>query len=330
MRIELIALVAGFGLAVLIACGGGSRADTPIVDEPKDLYCQSLKELPERGLACLHCNHPKARIQSLVLSNVLLRSCLDKPVISWLIDGSFGFDPEYMASEIDKLTLSQRTPTVIFYLYNGASQRKYKTTDVPGFETNTEPSRFRHNIQHDGATRDAYRQMIAARVPLFEHAVNAGARVILVVGLEDNLNDTAFDSLLALTREVVGALPVEYARNPCKSCYPGNEGGIPAGVIEEKHTAGIAYNNSGIVTNDGQCFKFDAEQPSDKERTLDDLAESRDRAGEIGAVYALWSGRRQGLTCKDNRPAGYASPDDRLYATPNEAEQTELIRFLVN
>lgn len=327
MRIELIWITA---ICLLIACGSsGDSAPLPI-EEPKDPFCSTLTTLPDRGLACLHCNHPHAREQALILSDTLLKSCHAAPVMNWLIDGSFGHDPEFMAGQITSLASFGRHPTAIFYLYNGASQRRYKSTEVPGFGTKIEPGEFRHRIQHDGALRDSYRAMIRDRLPLFEHALNNGARVILVIGLEDNLDDRAFNSMLNLTREVVGALPVEYARNPCKSCYEGNEGGILAGILEEKHTAGIAYNSNGIVTNDGQCFKFDAEFPSDKDRTLDDLRESRDSAARIGATYVLWSARAQGLPCNGNTPGSPQSPDERIYAKPNEAEQKELIRFLVN
>lgn len=331
MRLELLFSITAIMLMAFISCGkGGGENLPPIVDEPKDPYCQALIPTPERGVACLQCNHSRARAQALILSDTLLKSCHSAPSINYLIDGSFGYDPVFMAGEIDKLASGGRHPTIMFYLYNGASQRKYKSTEVPGFATTMEPGEFRHKIQHDGKLRDSYRAMVRARLPLFEHAHNAGARVILVIGLEDNLDDRAFNSMLQMTRDVVIPLPVEYARNPCKSCYDGNQGGIPDGVLEERHTPGIAHNEGGIVTNDGDCFRFDSEQPGDNERTLDDLRESRDRAAQIGATHVLWTAKYQGLWCRDNKPGGTVSPDDRNYAIPTEAEQKEIIRFLVN
>lgn len=287
-------------VAVLQSCGG----DKLKFSEPK----QSPLVPVARGLSCIHCLHPNAFLQAEQLVEVLFESKVQRPVMNFLVDGSFGLDHSVLEDLMFPLTLDGREPIAVLYLTNGASQRQCMITPVEGFATNICPREFRDLIQFSPFIRSEYVNLVSSVLPTIDALEAEKIQVIIVPGLEDNLTNSAFDELFALTREALPARPVDYARNPCPGCYSGNETGLPSGVLLETHT--IAPADGEIVTNDG------------RDVSLEVLSTLRDLSADGQQIFILWDKQRQGLT---DVPV---DPDLRDYPLLEPEEQTELTDWL--
>ena len=292
--------------------------------------CDYLLDGPPRGLACLHCTQPEARVSAQQIRNVLISSCVKNIAINYLVDGTFGFDEVFLTDEITELTRGGRRLFVSFYLSNGPAQRRYRSTRIDGFGTKIAPWEFRQRIQYDPVFIGQYQQIVDRLVPVLRYAQQRGAVISLVPALEDNLTNSAFKSMYDATLDVLPAsLLVSVGRNACGyTCYDGNEVGVPDGVFKEVHTAS-PYNvaGGGISTNDGVDYTSAASPSTGAETTLDALRSLRNAAGDNNSIFILWSAKRQGLS-SNFRQSGYPIPRERSYANISLRERSELIAFL--
>ena len=307
-------------------------ADSLLLQELRNnTPCASLLDGASRGLACLHCTQPQARAQAILLHRLLRQSCLRRISINYLVDGTFSFDKDFLINQISELTQGDRQVFISFFLANGAAQRRFDITRIDSFATQISPQEFRERIEHDPELQEQYLMLVRRLIPVLEHAHAEGARLALIPYLEDNLNNRAFEVLLALTQSVLPPnLPLLFGRNPCGTqCYPGNEDGIPPGVFEEQHTADMFIQTAnGIVTNDGQDYASLATAPNPLARTcLNQLRMVRDVSATQNNSFILWSARRQGLP-PDIDTQLFPIPAGRHYDVPTEAEQVEIIEFL--
>ncbi len=293
--------------------------------------CTRLIPSPPRGLACLHCMHPKAKAQSALIVDLLRRSCLQTIAINYLVDGYFGYDEQRLKDHISKLTSGGRKLIIEFYLFNGPVQRRWQSTTANSFGIRISPKEFRRRINTDYELQSQYQQLVTRLVPVIRYARSRGANVLLVPSLEDNLDDDSFKQLYQLTKDAVPpSLGVSYGRSPCPSCYSGNEAGVPQGVFLEAHTASPYFSVShGIVSNDGEGYYppgINTKSPWNSV-TLSELLPVQDKAADKMNIFILWSADRQGL---GGNVALHVlpHPDARHYAVPGNEEQKEIISFL--
>ncbi len=293
--------------------------------------CDRLLLGPPRGLACLHCLHPKAQGQAEIISSILLRSCLKNVALNYLVDGTFSFDEGFLLEQIRYLSDEGRNLSLVFYLGNGPAQRRYSSTRINGFGAKISPEEFRGRIHSDPGLQAQYQRLVSRLVPVIRYARQNRARVYLVPMLEDNLDDSSFEKLFELTLDVLGPdSQAAVVRNPCGYvCYDGNSIGLPDGVGDEAHIMVPPINSeSVIVTNDGRDYRSPAKgDPGSAVINLADLSMLRDAAAQKGIVFILWDAARQGLP-EDYERTQFALPQDRTYKIPSTAEQEELISFL--
>ena len=331
MRTAILAL----SLTALTFCSGfsgclspGSETDssesTPEPDSQQQSKCAELIDGQPIGLACIHCAHPNAHAQALVLADIVRDSCRRRLAVNYLIDGRFGYDDSFVAEHISKLA-ADRELTVIFYLTNGAAQRRRDTSAPNEFASGIGPEEFRRRILNDTDFREGYRQIVR-RAMLIKTLSPVDVAFILIPGLEDNMPDWTFQNVLSLTKEVAGN-EVSYGRNPCLNCYDDNGSYIPPGVIEESHPSGFYSGTAyGIVFTDGRSYTFSTEPSS--ETPLSALTALRNDSQNSANIFLLWTGKYQGVVSSGDRIVLRPPPDERTYATPSAAEISALISFL--
>ena len=284
-----------------------------------------LLEAPWRGISCLHCLHPLAPEGPQPIVQVLTNSCLKRVMTAFVIDGTFGWNPDAVRTSLDSLSSEGREAWVHFYVYNGPAQRRWSSGLFHSFAV-MHPATFLRKLKESLGFQDVYREIVETRVaPLVEYALARGIKVSIAPGLEDTLDREGFQVALALTKS---ALPspekVTWARSACYKCRGEGSQSLPLGVIKEIHTSRTDSSLSdGIVHTDGEYFRFKGDNdPSmprlGKWRALLEAAESRSNA------FLLWVPKYQ------DAPPGLLprSPDAREYKRPSKSEERELIRFL--
>lgn len=289
--------------------------DTTTARTLSSITCPNLIDTTPRGIACLHCMHPNSKEQRKVIAQIMKDTCLKNLATNFLVDGTFSFDPYAVVEFIDSLSTEGRQLFLTFYLTNGSTQRRWRTTKVNGFATGIAPEVFRDAIINNDKAQAAYQDIVKSMIPVIRYANTRGVKVQLVPALEDNLDDASFQKIADLTLEALpNELVVSLGRNPCPRCYLGNTGTVPSGYFREVHTANaINVINDGVVTNDGEDAR------------LEELASVRDRAKNKNSQFILWNNKRQGLP---NDLRTYPTVDDRVYAIPDDNEYNEIVDFL--
>ncbi|MCC6220060.1 MAG: hypothetical protein IT291_02345 [Deltaproteobacteria bacterium] len=303
-------------------------------EQDADNICSRLLPGSPRGLSCLHCTQPEARNQARVLVNTLLQSCVKNVAISFLVDGTFGFDEGFLKEQIDTLSASGRKLFISFYLLNGATQRQWKGTSINAVGTKTPPEEFRKRLFSDTKLQSDIQQLVLRLLPVIRHAKHAHSDVTLILALEDNLTDKAFAKLSEIVSAVVPTtLMLRFGRNACVGCYPGNQGGIEDGYVEEVHTLSAAMAKSvadGIVSNDGLYYSWDEESAADSAGgtlpTLQDLGAVRDAAQSKNNAFLLWTGEFQGRFIVEERIPIH--PSRRNYVMPAPRQISRIMEFL--
>lgn len=298
----------------------------PVPPTPTDPYCSSYLEVPQRGIAMLHCNQTEARgknCEKIVES--MLRSCVRKLAANYLVNGTFTFTPSHMQHDINLLTSNGRSPEFIFYLLNGPGQRRCESTQDPSFEVRICPDKFRQKVNNnDTSVINNYKNNISRLLPTIDFAQARGGKVSVVVMLEDNLNQSAFKKLAEIAKQMLPA-NVRVGRNPCPGCAGGDDG-VPNGYFLEKHPdnpAGVKIDY-GVITNDGDGFDFPGEnEPYPRKVSWEQLVHTMLAANHRGNTFLLWHHRNQGLTGGNLPP-----PASRPYKQLTESHVNFYINFL--
>lgn len=307
----------------LSSCRTDSPEPPPPPPPPSE--CPVLLDTPPIGMSTLHCNQNEARPQCEQIVEVVRKSCVKRPVLNYLVNGTFGRNPLHMQHDINELTKDGRELTLILYMTNGPGQRRCRGTQDPSIDVKMCPDDFRYNVRTNGSFREKLRDIAREYQSVIDFAKQKGARVIIIPGLEDNLNATSFTSLYELYRSVFGN-ELSYCRNPCRSCYGGNDGHIPSGLCEEKHASNAnAFSiTNGIVSNDGKTFLFPGEDTGyPRAVAISELRSARNKAGQTGNAFILWKAEMQGL-----RGGQLPPPAGRRYQVPSESEWGIIDSFL--
>lgn len=288
----MICFICIIGLfSYVLGCGGGGGSSPNI-----DIWgCKSLVETTPRGVSTLQCNIAPARPECESIIAAMGASCISHPALNYLVDDTFGFDLEAMRSDIHKLSSGGRTVHVLFYLYSGPTQRRYKTQTYGGFGTKMSPEEFRNGLWNDPSVQSGYKNLLVRILPLISDITSLGGSSYISIGLEDNLTDSSAERALWLLRQVDSALV--FGRSPCQNCWPGNGGHIPDGMFQEDH---LCYPESlnqinGWVTNDGKSFVLVGQPASPGSCPIEAVRAVRDKASSTGNTWLLWNEQLQGL-----------------------------------
>ncbi len=305
--------------------------ESPSTDLAKWVACPELLDLPPRGIACLQCTQPEAASQADALVQILLESCIRRVAINYLVDGSFSYDQGLLERHINALTADGRELSLLFYLSNGPSQRRYKSKPLKGFGTDMSPSDFRERIQRDAALQKEYSNLVSGLLPMLQLASSRKAKILIVPMLEDNLDIESFRQMVKLVKNSIPpGIDYRVGRNPCPKCSDGADGEIDEGIFKETHNMRSADNfENGVVTNDGDASVFEKDaHKGDKFISLEQLKFGRDEAGKRNSVFILWSAARQGLQQVENGSYPRRSATEREYSLPSETERQEILQFL--
>jgi len=290
--------------------------------------CDKLSEFidKESSHAGLHCLVGKAHDANCDdIAQLILDTKYERVGMNFIIGGGFGNDAGRLNHYVNFLSQGGRKLLLELYVTNGASPRGYQSTPVKGLGTQTKPEDFRWQVQHDPTVREAYKNNIKRYKTAYESLLKLGGKLVLVPQLEDNLDDAAFNALVALTREAwhetgVHDLPMQITRNPCVGCYAGNMGGIPANVNVEHHRPHEWTYKDSIATNDGVEIIINGETTTyPRVSRLADMPQSKDNA------FILWCGKCQGL----GSDAG-ADVNGRNYHRYSSVERQIVLDYLKN
>lgn len=289
----------------------------------------SLIDLPPRGLSLLHACQPQARKQVDAISDITVASGLLRPAVNILCSGDFGWDAEYLSVLVRKYSQGGRTPHILFYLTNGPVARHWQTLQMKGYGSALPPEQFRQKIMSDKQFQNGFQDLARRLVVIVKEIHQLGGQAYIVPQLEDNQTDKSFAVMLDLTRAALPHdLPVRFGRNPCVSCYPGNEGGLPAGCFleEHHHSASTEFTvENGVVSNDGCAYAFPGETPAFRPcLPLAKFSPIQSRTGQMNSIFLLLSPKYQGLPNQST----ILPPEKRIYVMPTEAEKTALLEFL--
>lgn len=320
----IVSVMAVIFLGLLLTSIFTSCKDKPN-KPPVPQECPQMLNYPPRGISCIQCNVPKAEAQSNKIVDIIYKSCIQNPAISYLVDGSFGFNEQLMGSHIASLSSNGRKPHVVFYLTNGPAQRACSNPPYPGHGISTCPPAYRQRIQTDRALQEDLQRLASRLSNLSNQIVSAGGKVYIVPQLEDNQNLQSFNAMVSLIKPHVHPQAI-IMRNPCPGCYAGNDGHIPSGVQSEEHMhqANAFYHHGGAVTNDGAEVLWPGESTTYPRRiSLQDMFGSRLRAEQIGKLFLFWKASFQGLG-GDTLP----HPANRDYKMPTEQQAQDITRWL--
>jgi len=147
-----------------------------------------------------------------------------------------------------------------------------------------------------------------------------------VVMLEDNLTAESYRAMKDIAFSVLGDR-VEYMRNPCPGCYPGNDTDSLGDAVEY-HTAGglPRLSPQDAVSLDGSGLLFEGERnPRALSAQVVANLISESLAQRL-SYFSLWRAERQGIY--NNVPSSH--PDQRVYEVPTREQQLveiDLLRF---
>jgi hypothetical protein len=286
--------------------------------------CRSLRDLSPRGFACFHCMHPAAPGKAAPFITILEESCIRRPSLSFVLDGSFGYDESQILEAIDRLSQGGRTFYLHLYLYNGPAQRRWQAGVFNSFAI-MEPVRFRYLLQKDRNFQRVFRQRVQKMLPILQYAHNAGAKVSLAPAIEDNLNRASFRTAISLIRaEIPRDLRPRLVRSACSDCYRGNDVAAFPGVATERHLIIPNFTlQHGVISTDGEYFRFADEPNVENYPRLVELLPVLSAAAAKSNLFHLWVWKYQ------DAPPGFLprSPDDRVYQAPTDSEARQLRNF---
>lgn len=268
--------------------------------------------------------HPHAPEGSAPVVQLLQTSCLRRVIITFVVDGSFGWSEDEVRSAVKALRSNGQEVWLHLYVYNGPAQRRWASGLFHSFAI-MDPLVFRRRMQTDPTLQREYRSIVRERVvPLLNFARDQGAKVSVAPGLEDNLDDAGFrQALKLLDSEIPHKLKPRYVRSVCYQCQIGNGRALPNNVLYEEHSDQYFRRvHHGIINTDGRYFRFKEEVNSLP--LLSDWKPLLQSASQAGNAFILWVGHFQDAPPYE-RPK---SPDQRNYRGPTQSESAQIIEFL--
>lgn len=287
--------------------------------------CPQLLNTGWRGMNCLYCLHPQAPQNSGPITQLLKDTCLKNVMISFVIDGSFGWKQGEMERAVRELRQAGRNVWMHIYVYNGPAQRRWQSNVFDSFAV-MDPSVFRKKIVTNTSLKAAFVRVVKTRVlPAAAFAVSMGARVSIAPGLEDSLDDVGFRMSARLLRSAMGsAVPYTLVRSSCFRCEQSVGRFRPRGSLLEEHDDQLfPYRWDGIISTDGRYFRFSYE--TSEHPTLQELRDTwLGRATRQRNAFLLWVPHYQ-----DAPPGLVPRPlSERNFRGPTPLESREIIEFL--
>jgi hypothetical protein len=279
-----------------------------------------------RGYTMLYAMQSQAR--PVVESNIqaLLGSRVREPHIGVLIDGTFGRDFAYLKDIITRLSADGRALTLVLYLSNGPTMRKWNETPIDQhIFARISPEEFRLQIRRNVTLRAEFLAVVLQAKDVFEHSAGLGAgnTNLAVVMLEDNLEVLSYRALREIAAEQLGSI-AGFVRNPCVRCREGNDDNT-LGDPREEHALdrfGILKSGDGYSL-DGVSFRYPSGEGSGvtPEQLVNYLNEStRKGLRYFGLWREEWQGVKEGIPNK--------RPEERLYVASSPDQQAFEIEML--
>lgn len=315
--------------------GGTTNAPAGVVPSPTPVPTPEQVDLLERvagqarGYTALALMQPEARASSEKLVEIMLRAQLAQGYLGVLVDGTFGFDVAYLRSVVERLHYGDRSLVLALYLTNGATQRRFEETPIRAPFVTIEPAEFRQRIKFDERVRNEFRTLVRRIRPIVElnEQLHPESETVVVVMLEDNLDRSSYFTMRSIAQEELPPT-VQYVRNPCMGCYPGNDEDRVDDALELHAVDQLPRLGAGDgFTLDGTSFTFPWE-PQEGVPGLEQVRAFLDASFAQGLRYfGLWRAERQGIPQNDSS-AQLRLPADREYEVPSEAQALEEIALL--
>jgi len=278
-----------------------------------------------RGYTMLYLMQPEARQTVERQVQAMLDAEVQDLYLGVLVDGTFSKDFDYFRSVLSRLSADGRQLTLVVYLSNGPTMRRFDRTPIEAGFNQIDPIEFRDLIREDPAVRARFVQMVEEAQPIFQYnkSLNSRNTNIAVVMLEDNLDSTSYLAMRQLAGSVLGD-SVIYMRNPCPGCYAGNDLYSYGDRIELHAPEGLhALSVGDGFTLDGESYHFPGEATGGG-LSLDEVEFFKGMSMDQGLRYfGLWRTQRQGL-----HDGQSVHPRDRHYEVPSDAQIEKEIELL--
>jgi hypothetical protein len=274
----------------------------------------------------LYAMQPQARQATEANVQALLSARVREPYIGVLIDGTFGRDFSYLKDIITRLSADGRALTLVLYLSNGPTMRKWDVTPIDQhIFARINPEEFRLLIRRNITLRTEFLAVVLQAKDVFSHNISQGAgnTNLAIVMLEDNLDVLAYRSLREIAAEQLGSMS-SFMRNPCIGCFPGNDDDT-LGDAREEH----ALNRFDILkagdgySLDGVGFRYpngEGSGVSPEQMTAMIKESTRRNLRFFGLWQEQWQGVREGVLNK--------RPEERIYEPSNPDQQGYEIEML--
>lgn len=274
-----------------------------------------------RGYTMLYAMQPEAR--AVVEANVeaLLNARVREPYIGVLIDGTFGRNFGYLKEIIQRLSSEGRALTLVLYLSNGPTMRKWEVTPIDQhIFARISPEDFRLQIRRNARLRAEFLAVVLQAKDVFQYSASVapGNTNLAIVMLEDNLDVLAYRSMREIAAEQLGTI-AGFVRNPCVKCWPGNDDDTLGDAREEHELARFNVLRSGDgYSLDGVSFKYPNGEGAgvSAEQLGEYLTDSVQRGLRyFGLWREEWQGVRAGVPNKRPEERTYIAslPDQQVF-----------------
>lgn len=279
-----------------------------------------------RGYTMLYLMHPGARQTVERQLDAMLRSNVGELYLGVLTDGTFEQDFAYLADVVKRIGEESRALTLVLYLSNGATMRRFETTPIVAGFNRIDPIQFRALIRFDQGIREEFLQMARAVRPVLEarRLFSPTGRNIVIPMLEDNLDADSYLAMRDLARSVLGDVST-FVRNPCPNCGVEGSDVFSFGDGLEIHPPleGFVVTSEDGVTLDGTGYYFDGESPGLAISVEETKALALQTFESSALYFGLWRAGRQGLFGGPD-----VHPDERIYEVPTDEQLEQEIEIL--
>lgn len=172
-----------------------------------------------RGYTMLYAMQPEARAVVESQVQALLSARIREPYIGVLIDGTFGRDFTYLKDIIKRLSVGGRSLTLVLYLSNGPTMRKWKETPIDALFSRIDPVEFRQTIRRAQNLQNQFLAVATQAHDIFEFNLSVGSSNsnVAIVMLEDNLDAASYRVMRDLANQQIESI-AGFIRNPCLGC----------------------------------------------------------------------------------------------------------------
>jgi hypothetical protein len=313
------------------------RAAVTAAPQPEPTPDEEEKGLPwvegqARGYTMLYAMQASAR--AVVERNVqaLLTSHIKDVYIGVLIDGTFGQDFEYLRTIVTRLSSNGRRLTLVLYLSNGPTMRKWDSTPIDALFSRIDPLKFRNRIVRESALQNQFVEVArkAKRIFAFNKGLSTFNVNVAIPMLEDNLDRNSYRVMRDLAKNEIREAAL-YMRNPCVGCGVAGNDGDSLGDPREEHTlkAFSSLKPGDGFSLDGIGFAYPG-MVSTIEVSAEQLLSLMNDSYAKGLRYVgLWRHDWQGV--EHGVPNDH--PEQRLYRASNDDEigfEIEVLRTRLN